>query len=94
MERKYPRSVTDLLRLLDSVEYVAEPPRELLRALRLTLPDPGDVPVLAGAVYAGAEVLVTGDRRHFGELYGRNVGGCVVLPPREALSLLESRLEG
>jgi len=47
-----------------------------------------DAPILAAAVEAGAGMLVTGDRRHFGALFGTSVGGVTVLPPRAALERL------
>jgi predicted nucleic acid-binding protein len=41
-----------------------------------------DRPVLAAAVRLGCEVLVTGDRSHFGALYGRTVAGVAIHSPR------------
>jgi uncharacterized protein len=42
-----------------------------------------DRPVLASAIAAGVDFLVTGDRRHFGALYGKIVGGVQVIRPRD-----------
>jgi predicted nucleic acid-binding protein len=47
-----------------------------------------DAPVLAAAVQAHCDVLVTGDRTHFGPLYGRRLRGVEVLSPAEALARL------
>ena len=47
-----------------------------------------DRPILAAALGCRATVSVTGDRRHFGPLFGRAIGGTVVVPPREALDWL------
>ena len=47
-----------------------------------------DAPILAAAVAARADVLVTGDRRHFGHLFGRAVHGTRIEPPRVALRLV------
>ncbi len=44
------------------------------------LPD-GDLAILAAAISGGCTHLLTGDKRHFGSLYGRRVGGVRVLPP-------------
>lgn len=44
------------------------------------LPDK-DRPILGAAIMAGAAVLLTGDVRHFGELFGREVGGVKILTP-------------
>jgi len=46
-----------------------------------------DVPVLATAMAAKADYLVTGDRRHFGTLYGKTFGGVNVIRPRDLASL-------
>lgn len=49
---------------------------------------PKDAPILAAAVQARADGLVTGDRTHFGPLYGRRFEGVLVLSPAEALARL------
>jgi predicted nucleic acid-binding protein len=49
---------------------------------------PKDVAVLAAAVAAGATMLVTGDRAHFGRLYGRVVEGLRVATVADALRFL------
>ena len=48
----------------------------------------------AAAWSAGAEALVTGDRRHFGSLMGREVRGLWVVSPAEALAGVMDLLEG
>ena len=47
-----------------------------------------DAPILAAAVEARADLLVTGDRAHFGRLYGRKVRGLEVVPTATALARL------
>jgi predicted nucleic acid-binding protein len=47
-----------------------------------------DAPILAAAAQAHCDVLVTGDRTHFGPLYGRRVRGVEVLSPAQALERL------
>lgn len=74
--------------LLRRVRVVAEAPD--LEATRRALPDdaplpPDDLPILAAAIAAGATHLLTGDRRHFGELYGERVGGMRILKPASIL---------
>ena len=73
---------------MDEIGFVPTPPSELLEALEGWVTDPDDVPVFAGALYAGADLLVAGNRRHFGKLYGEKTGGCLVLPPAGALGAL------
>lgn len=93
LQNKRPEAVVTALDLLDGIGFVEEPPQALADRVRHLVPDPKDVPILAGAVWAEADLLVTGDSRDFGKLYGKNVGGCLVARPREALDLLLSEAE-
>jgi hypothetical protein len=43
---------------------------------------PKDRPVLAAAIRLGCDALVTGDRTHFGPLYGRTIHGVRIHSPR------------
>jgi predicted nucleic acid-binding protein len=45
-----------------------------------------DTPILAAAMAARAGLLVTGDRRHFGRLFGRNLHGVQVLSLADGLA--------
>lgn len=47
-----------------------------------------DAPILASAVGARTDLLVTGDRKHFGGLYGSSLRGVEIVTPAEALSRL------
>lgn len=47
-----------------------------------------DAPILAAAVLSRCDALVTGDRSHFGSLFGKTVGGVAVLSLRDALERL------
>ncbi len=42
-----------------------------------------DQPILQAALHARATHLLTGDKKHFGRLFGRRLGGILVLPPAE-----------
>ena len=44
-----------------------------------------DLPILLAAIASGATHLITGDLRDFKPLFGRNVGGVLVLRPRDYL---------
>jgi predicted nucleic acid-binding protein len=57
---------------------------------RLTLPEK-DVPILAAAVHGGATHLLTGDKKHFGPLFGQTVDGVLIQPPA---AYLADRTEG
>lgn len=46
----------------------------------INLPDK-DVPVLSGAIDADCDILMTGDSRHFGQLFGRTIAGVTIYSP-------------
>lgn len=50
-----------------------------------------DRPILAAAITAQCDALLTGDRRDFGPLLGKSVAGVLILTPR---AYLESRRPG
>lgn len=50
-----------------------------------------DRPVLAAAIRLGCEVLMTGDKRHFGSLYGGRVHGVAIHSPATFFSGVLSR---
>ena len=91
---KFPERIAELGSLaagLTLVGEAGEAPDRLAAACGL--PDK-DVPILAAAIAAGASVLVTGDRRDFGHLYGKSIEGVLVLTPAQALSkVLDSRVK-
>lgn len=58
-------------------------------ALEASLPLPQkDRPVLAAAIRQGCAALVTGDRTHFGALYGRTIRGVTIYSPRSIAEML------
>ena len=82
---KAPERLLELKHLSSFVQMVNEPsPDRVQLAMGLSLPLK-DAPVMAAAVLCGADILVTGDRRDFGHLFGRRIEGVLVLSPREAL---------
>jgi predicted nucleic acid-binding protein len=50
-----------------------------------------DRPILAAAIYASMDYLVTGDKHHFGALYGQTVGNVTIMPPRQFLDMHKER---
>jgi uncharacterized protein len=80
-----PDKLPDLKNLLNDVETVTEPAG--LRLTEVALLPPKDRPILLAAVHARATHLLTGDRRHFGECFGKTVAGVLVLTPGEYLKL-------
>ncbi|PWB69544.1 MAG: DNA-binding protein [Holophagae bacterium] len=89
---KAPDTLPAFERLLDHVEVVPEAgPGLVAWATRLGLPA-NDAPILAAAVAARVHLLVTGDRSHFGHLFGTTVGRVIVVPPGDALArVLEAK---
>ena len=84
---KAAHAVHRLPAILRAITVVGPPPARLLAwAERQGLPAK-DVPILAAAA-AGADLLITGDRRHFGHLFGRTLEGVTVLGLAEALRQL------
>jgi len=82
---KYPHRAGDLQRLVPLLSVVAEAlPERIAWATEQRLPLK-DAPILAAAVQARANMLVTGDRTHFGHLYGKLLQDLRVIPPAMAL---------
>ena len=53
-----------------------------------------DLPILQAAILSGATHLVTGDRRHFGALYGKRPRGVLILTPAAYLARRKGRPSG
>ena len=51
-----------------------------------------DVPILAAAIANHATHLVTGDRRDFGAHFGKQLGGVLILPPRDYFESTQRKL--
>ena len=51
-----------------------------------------DRPILAAAIAASVDYLITGDRNHFGQLYGTRISGVYVITPADFLDQCEDRL--
>lgn len=75
-----PTAVAKLELLIRSVQVSLAPEAELPSSLELDLKDR---PILAAAIAANANVLLTGDRRHFGHLYGKTIAGVEIQRPAE-----------
>jgi hypothetical protein len=83
---RYPDTVAPLESdLMPRVKLVPEAhPRRVADALGHGLPLK-DAPILAAAVESRAAMLVTGDRRDFGRLYGKAIEGVHIVSLREAM---------
>ena len=86
---KAPGNLAVLDRLLGRIHVVQVTSRPAEAEVVRSLPEK-DRPVLAAAIQLGCEVLVTGDRTHFGTFYGKTLGGVKIHSPR---SLAETVLK-
>jgi len=86
LDLKHPKLAPRLEQLLRKVVLCPEcSPLNAEWARAEKLPDK-DAPILGAAVQARADLLVTGDRTHFGPLYGEVLRGVEIVTPAEALA--------
>lgn len=87
LEAKNPSALLDLDSLLSTMERLPtlRPDADLLASI--PLPEK-DQPVLAAAIRGGCDTLITGDRTHFGPLYGTVFQGVIVYSPAQAAEAL------
>ena len=78
---KAPHSLPALDSILAAVSLADAQPGVAPGTLPGSLPEK-DQPVVAAAVRLRCEVLVTGDRTHFGALYGKTAAGVKIHSPR------------
>ena len=79
--RKSPTALHAFESLLASVDVAFFRPAELPASVAGRI-DPKDQPVFAAAVALHCDALVTGDRTHFGALYGQELLGVRIESPR------------
>ena len=84
---KAPGSQDELQAIVAGMRVAEAHPAEADPAISTSLPEK-DRPVLAAAVRLRCEALVTGDRSHFGALYGRTVAGVAIHSPRSLAEAL------
>jgi predicted nucleic acid-binding protein len=87
LEAKGAEALTALDALLIQVELAAYQWTALPPKTAALLPEK-DQPVLAAAFRLQCEALVTGDRKHFGKLYGRIIDGVAIHSPRSLAEAL------
>ncbi len=85
LREKVPALLGAYASLRPMVETCTEPPEPLVVHLERLIRDEKDRPVLAGAIYAGADWLLTWDDVHFGHLYGIQVYDVLVTTPAQGL---------
>ncbi len=82
---KYPDALVRLAEVMRAIALCAECPPDKAEWARAHLLPDKDVPILGAAAHCHANLLVTGDRTHFGHLYGKSPGGVRVVTPAQAL---------
>jgi len=80
IEAKFPKAVMDLEGLLAGCEIFTEVCVPLVDEIAPDLTEK-DRPVLAAAIQHRCDVLVTGDKTHFGSLYGQHIEGVIIHSP-------------
>jgi uncharacterized protein len=80
-----PIQITTLSTLVSQIEIIIGKTSNLELPPHILLPQK-DLVVLVDAIQNQSDVLLTGDAKHFGSLYGSRVGGITVLSPRSFLA--------
>ena len=84
---KAPQAVSYLESLLSRLRVAGAQAPDAELDVELSLPEK-DRPVLAAAIHHGCGALVTGDRTHFGRLYGKTLHGVTIHSPRSLAEAL------
>jgi len=91
LEARYPDAIERFERLAPHVVIVPEAASPRVAWARQQGVPAEDAPILAAAVDAGVDMLITGDRSHFGHLFERTIEGVRILSLAQALMLLLER---
>ena len=81
LEQKFTTALPDFERLLSCISRLASPPAMSAPSLDLLLPEK-DRPVLTSAIQHRCHALLTGDKTHFGRLYGQTIAGVSIHSPQ------------
>jgi AbrB family looped-hinge helix DNA binding protein len=84
---KAPDGLIFLDRVLGSIRIGGTQSHRISSQALLSLPEK-DRPVLAAAIQLKCAALVTGDRRHFGHMYGQTIEGVTIHSPRSLVDAL------
>jgi predicted nucleic acid-binding protein len=87
LEQKFPAALSDFENLLCAISRLASPPALSAPSLDLLLPEK-DRPVLASAIQHRCQALLTGDKTHFGRLYGQTIAGVSIYSPQDLAVIL------
>lgn len=87
LHAKAPDGLRALEAIVAEIRVAEAHPADAGLGLPAKLPEK-DRPVLVAAVRLSCEALVTGDRSHFGALYGKTVAGVAIHSPRSLAEVL------
>ncbi len=87
LETKFPAAMEDFEKLMEDVETTAKTSAPLRADIAPNLPEK-DRPVLAAAIQHQCHILLTGDKTHFGPLYGQTIEGVELHSPASFASKL------
>lgn len=87
LEGKGPPALREALaQATEWISVVGEAQRPALElAQQAALSDSSDIPILAAAIHCRADILISGDRRAFGSLFGTRVARVEILTLRDVL---------
>jgi predicted nucleic acid-binding protein len=92
LEQKFSAALPDFERVLLRISRLASPPALPSPSLALLLPEK-DRPVLASAIQHRCQALLTGDKTHFGRLYGQTIAGVSIHSPQGLAEVLAEWIE-
>ena len=92
IEAKFPAALDDFETLLGQIEIYPGACRALPGETAPELPEK-DRPVLAAAIQLRCNALVTGDKTHFGALYGQHIEGVMIHSPASLARELHEKAE-
>jgi predicted nucleic acid-binding protein len=87
LEHKFATALPDFDKLVRGITRLASPADFPAPSLALLLPEK-DRPVLAAAIQHRCQALLTGDKTHFGPLYGQTIAGVSILSPQGLAEIL------
>ena len=91
LEAKFPEALEDFTTLLVDIEATPGASMILPKMTAPNLPEK-DRPVLAASIQHRCEVLMTGDKAHFGSFYGQCIEGVTIQSPANLGRELNVRL--
>jgi predicted nucleic acid-binding protein len=81
LEQKFPVALPDFEKLVRAISCLPSPPALSIPSLDLLLPEK-DRPVLASAIQHRCQALLSGNKTHFGRLYGQTIAGVSIYSPQ------------